>query len=77
MKTYIFRVEIEQEDGRWSAEVPSLAGCATWGYTKEEALRSIEEATRLYIESLVAHGECIPADGPAEVMEEAAVAVTL
>ena len=76
MRTYIFRVEIEQEeDGRWSAEVPTLPGCATWGHTKDEALRSIEEATRLYIESLVAHGEPIPADVPAEVIEEPAVAI--
>ncbi len=78
MKTYIFRIEIEQEeDGRWSAEVPTLPGCATWGYTKEEALRSIHEAAQLYIESLLAHGEPIPAGGPAEVMEEPAVAVTV
>lgn len=78
MKTYIFRVEIEQEeDGRWSAEVPTLPGCATWGYTKDEALHSIQEATRLYIESLLAHGDRIPADGPAEVMEEPAVAITV
>ena len=78
MKTYIFRIEIEQEeDGRWSAEAPTLAGCATWGYTKEEALQSIQEAVRLYIDSLLAHGEPIPADGPAEVMEEPAVAITV
>ena len=78
MKTYIFRVEIEQEeDGRWSAEVPTLPGCATWGYTKDEALLSIQEATRLYIESLLAHGDPIPANGPAEVIEEPAVAITL
>ena len=58
MRTYIFRVEIEQEeDGRWSAEVPTLPGCATWGYTKDEALRSIQEATRLYIDSLLEHGD--------------------
>ena len=61
MKTYIFRVEIEQEeDGRWSAEVPTLPGCATWGHTKNEALLSIQEATRLYIESLLALREPIP-----------------
>ena len=58
MRTYIFRVEIEQEeDGRWSAEVPTLPGCATWGYTQDEALRSIQEATRLYIDSLLEHGD--------------------
>jgi len=34
LKSYIFRAEIEQEeDGRWSAEIPLLPGCATWGYT--------------------------------------------
>lgn len=78
MRTYIFRVEIElEEDGRWSAEVPTLPGCATWGYTKDEALRSIQEATRLYIESLLEHGDPIPADSPAEVMEEPAVAITV
>ena len=39
MKTYIFEVELEQgEDNRWSAVIPALPGCASWGYTKEEAL---------------------------------------
>ncbi len=78
MKTYIFQIEIEQEeDGRWSAEVPTLPGCATWGHTKEEALSSIQEATQLYIESLLAHGDTIPTDAPREVMEEPAVAITV
>jgi antitoxin HicB len=78
MKTYIFRIEIEQEeDGRWSAEVPSLPGCATWGYTQAEALRSIHEATQLYIESLLQHGDSVPAAAPTEVMEEPAVAITV
>ena len=39
MKTYIFQVEVEQEDdGRWSAWIETLPGCAVWGYTKEEAI---------------------------------------
>jgi predicted RNase H-like HicB family nuclease len=78
VRTYIFQVEIEQEeDGRWSAEVPTLPGCATWGYTKEEALHAIREATELYVESLLAHGEPVPTDAPKAVMEEPAVAVTV
>ena len=78
MKTYIFSVEIEREDdGRWSAEVPTLPGCATRGHTKEEALQSIREATELYIGSLLAHGEPVPTDAPKEIMEEPAVAVTV
>ena len=78
MKTYIFRIEIEQEeDGRWSAEIPALPGCATWGYTEDEARRSIEEAGQLYIESLLAHGEPIPSEARSDAMEEPAVAITV
>ncbi len=31
VKTYIFAVEVEQdEDVRWSADIPTLPGCAAW-----------------------------------------------
>ena len=46
MKTYVFRVEVEDEDGRWVAEVPSLPGCATEGDSKEEALEALQEAAQ-------------------------------
>jgi len=35
---------IPEEDGRWTAEVPTLPGCVTWGNTKEEAIERIKEA---------------------------------
>ena len=42
MKSYIFEVELaEEEDGRWSAVVPDLPGCATWGYTAAEAMEAL------------------------------------
>jgi predicted RNase H-like HicB family nuclease len=51
MKTYILEASVEQEDdGRWSAWVEALPGCATWGYTQEEALETLKEAARLYTE---------------------------
>jgi predicted RNase H-like HicB family nuclease len=51
MKTYIFEVELEQDDdGRWSATIPALVGCSTWGYTKEEALQALREAAKAYLE---------------------------
>lgn len=63
MNTYVFEVEVEQEeDGRWSAVVPALKGCATWGYTKEEALKSIREATQAYIETLIEDGKRVPVE---------------
>ena len=61
MKTYIFRVEVEQdEDGRWGAEVPSLPGCATQGPTKEEALEALNEATKAYLEVLAENDQPLP-----------------
>ncbi|GFP22967.1 hypothetical protein HKBW3S44_00530 [Candidatus Hakubella thermalkaliphila] len=60
MKTYIFRVELEQdEDGRWNASVPTLRGCYTWGNTQEEALLYIQDAVKCCVEDMVAQGEPI------------------
>ena len=77
-KTYFFQVEIAQEeDGRWSAWVESLPGCATWGYTKQEALRNIRDAVEAYIRDMQKAGEDIPADAPTRVVDAPVVAVTV
>ena len=61
MKTYMFAIEIEQEhDGRWSAWVEALPGCAVWGYTKEEAIEAIKDAAQAYIDVLIEKGQNIP-----------------
>ena len=76
MKSYVFRVELLQEgDGRWSAIVPALPGCAVWGYTAEEALEAIDEATKMYVEDLVEDGEPVPIDQVQSGTEGAAVLV--
>ena len=78
METYIFRAElIEEEDGRWSAGVPLLPGCATWGYTKDEALRNLRDAVEVYVRDMQRTGEKVPRDSTTEVINEPAVAVTL
>ena len=78
MKTYIFRVELErEEDGRWSAIVPALPGCGTWGRTKEEAFKSIREAAQAYVETLIESGRSVPSEPSVEVIEAPAVAVTV
>ncbi len=67
-----YRVLIEQdEDGVFIAEVPSLPGCISQGYTRKEALRNIQEAITVYIESLKAHNEPIPPSIYEEVVEVA------
>jgi len=81
MKTYAFKVVIEPDEDRWYAYCPALLakGGATWGETREEALRHIEQVVKMVIESLVEHGEPIP-EGPADlvmVSAEPLVAVTI
>ncbi len=77
MQSYIFRVDLEQEDdGRWSAVVPALPGCAVWGDTADEALEAARQAAQAYVEVLIEDGEPIPVDEvPTPVVPGAAVAV--
>jgi predicted RNase H-like HicB family nuclease len=42
----------QDEEGFWTAECPSLPGCATQGRTKVEALQNIREAIKGYIAAL-------------------------
>ncbi len=51
-------------EGGYAASVPALPGCHTQGETLEEAVRNIKEGIALYLESLAAHGEAIPQEGP-------------
>ncbi|HEX5369448.1 MAG TPA: type II toxin-antitoxin system HicB family antitoxin, partial [Dehalococcoidia bacterium] len=74
--SYIYRVElIQEDDGRWSAVVPALPGCAVWGYTSEEALEAIHEAAQAYIEILIDDGRPVPLEESAQIIEGPAVAV--
>ena len=67
-----YRVFIEQdEDGVFVAEVPALPGCISQGNTRKEALRNIQEAITVYLESLKAHNEPIPPSIYEEVVEVA------
>ena len=64
MKTYIFAVEVEQEeDGRWSADIPTLPGCAAWGYTKNEAIEALKEGAQAYLEVMIEHSDPLPQEG--------------
>ena len=57
MKTSIDKAELEQdEDGRWSAWIETLPGCAAWGHNQEEALKALRDAAEAYIEDLIESG---------------------
>lgn len=82
MKTFLFRVVIEEdpfENGQmaYAAYVPELKslGAASWGYSREEALKNLREATELVIESMLARGEPLPAS--VQASPEALLAVSV
>jgi predicted RNase H-like HicB family nuclease len=63
MQHYRYTVILErEEEGGFHAFVPALRGCHTQGATEEEALVNAQEAITIYIESLKAHGEPVPAE---------------
>lgn len=57
--TVIFHPESE---GGFTAVVPSLPGCVTYGKTLKVAKEMVTDAIRGYIVSLEKHGERVPSD---------------
>ncbi|HNR33059.1 MAG TPA: type II toxin-antitoxin system HicB family antitoxin [Candidatus Hydrogenedentes bacterium] len=77
MRSYIIPIVVEADEDRWRAYVPELEarGAATWGYTREEAIRNIQEVAQMVIESLIEDGEPLPTS--IRQNEQPAIAVTV
>jgi predicted RNase H-like HicB family nuclease len=76
--SYIFFAEVaEEEDGRWSAWIEALPGCATWGYSPEEALAALQDAAQAYIEVLIDKGQQLPSGKGVQIVDRPLVAVTV
>jgi predicted RNase H-like HicB family nuclease len=67
-KTRTYRIVLRREpEGAYTALVPSLPGCITWGETVEKALEMAKDAIEGYIAVLQDEGEVIPDDN--EILE--------
>ena len=84
MKTYSFKVVVEpDEDAQgnpaWHAYCPALErqGAAISGRTREEALKHIDEVVQLVVESMIEHGESLPAESNDDVQVTVAPRVTV
>ena len=84
MKSYVFKVVVEDdehEDGRkaYHAYCPALEslGAATWGDTKEEALKNIGDVLQMVVEELIDEGKEIPPEALVASTESPAVVVTV
>jgi len=76
--SYVFTAEFaEEDDGRWSAWIEALPGCATWGHTKAEALAALQDAAQAYVEVLLEKGQQLPSKKGVQVVHRPRVAVTV
>lgn len=50
----------QAQDGGWSAMVPDLPGCFSWGSTREEAEQNVREAIMAHREALEIAGSPLP-----------------
>jgi antitoxin HicB len=61
--TKTYRIVLRKEpEGTYTAIVPALPGCITWGENIEDAMAMVKEAIIGYIEVLQEEGEPVPDD---------------
>lgn len=81
MKSYLFDVVVEKDGQAWHAYCPALEkwGAATWGPSRPEAIRHIQEVVEMVVQELSEEGIAIP-DSPDKGVHTSSspqVAVTL
>ena len=84
MNNYIFKIVVdddEHEDGRpaFRAYCPALEsiGAATWGNTREEAVKHIGEVLHMIVKELAEEGKEIPPDALIAATQSSAVVVSV
>ena len=53
-------IEVEQEEGRWLAEVPDIPGVLAYGETREEAVERAQALSLRVLADRLDHGEPVP-----------------
>jgi predicted RNase H-like HicB family nuclease len=60
VQKYKIILQWSNEDKVFVAEVPELPGCMAHGKTPEKALRNVNQAIGLWIDTAKEFGDCIP-----------------
>jgi predicted RNase H-like HicB family nuclease len=60
MNKYEIIIFWSEEDQSYVADVPELPGCMAHGASYEQALKNIEEAMELWIETTIESGGSVP-----------------
>ena len=68
MQRYPLTTTLQEEpDGRWSAWVSALPGCAAWGETRVAALGALQDAAEAYVADMIDAGEPVPCRAASDV----------
>jgi len=59
----------DEDGGGWIAEIPDLKGCCADGETPEEAIKNLDEAKRIWLETAIRRGISIPLPTPKKIGE--------
>ena len=63
MSQLTYRILLTREpEGGFTVNVPALPGCVTFGENIDHAMAMAKEAIELYVETLQAEGDPVPAD---------------
>ena len=62
VKAYVFPVAVGPDENVWRASVPELEAkkAVTWGNTRGQAIKNIQEVAQMVIEELLEAGEPLP-----------------
>lgn len=55
-----YQIVLTKEGKKWTAEVPALAGCVTWGSSREEVLLMAQQAIEGWLVSRRRLGKPVP-----------------
>lgn len=61
MAEYSVFMQYDPQDHIYVVSIPELPGCMAHGETREEALKEIDIAKKLWIESAIEDGQPVPA----------------
>lgn len=60
MHKYLINIFFSRDDGGFIADIPDLKYCSAFGKTPAEALKQVEIAKSLWMESAKAHKKRVP-----------------
>ncbi len=60
MRDYHINIFYSEEDGGYIADIPDLEVCSAFGKTPDEALREVQQAKKVWLETARAENKPIP-----------------